>query len=440
MRQHSCRPVGFLAATLAALAIVCHAPALQAAGLGEARALSAVGEPLRVRIELVMAPGERPDAIKARVTSPSIDAASAAPAGNALTASVVATAEGKAGVMVRSAGTVYRPYVELIVAVSSPAGHSDRSFVVALPTVRPGIAAAGPARAAPVNTGVAVAPSPAAAPASAPAAVPSPAAPPTAAAAQVQSAAPPAQVEARAPVRPPQRQAAENAAPPPAAAAQPNHAEPNRSTRAGAARGERRSTPAEPPKSDGSVVISAIGDYATVSGDSGTSGAAQSRTYRALTPEEEASGQPASLQPETCCAPSPTSPPVQPPAGVPPQGPGDAASGVATGQQPVMHAEVPPQTTVQVAAAPAAPPTVDEPSDPDPASAAQPAPAQGAGDEMPAAAAAGKAQRPSTETPAGTPDAASGKRTWTYLELGLALLVLVLAGAVAYLALKRKAG
>jgi hypothetical protein len=185
------------------------------------------------------------------------------------------------------------------------------------------------------------------------------------------------------------------------------------------------------------VVISAIGDYATVSGDSGTPGAAQSRTYRALTPEEEASGQPAPLQPEACCAPSPTSPPVEAPAGVPPQGPGDAA----TGQQPVMHAEGPPQTTVQVAAAPAAPPPVVGPPAPDPASAAQAAPAQGAGDEMPAAAAAaGKAQPPSTETPAGTPDAVSGKGTWTYLELGLALLVLLLAGVVAYLTRKRKAG
>lgn len=417
------------------MAVACHAPALHAAGLGEARALSAIGEPLRVRIDLVMEPGERPDAIKARVASPSIDAGSATPAGNALTASVVATGEGKAGVVVRSAAPVYRPYVELIVALSSPAGRSDRSFVVALPPVRPGIAAPGPAAAGSARGGAM--PSPAAAPASAATPEPSPAAPP-AAAVPVQSVAPPPQVAAQAPLKPPQRQAVEKATPTPPTAAQQSHADTSRPTRAGTARGERRGTPAESPKSDGSVVISAIGDYATVTGDSGTPGATQSRTYRSVSPEEEASGQPAPSPPEAWHPAPATEPLAQVPAGVPPQGHAEAASGVATGQQPGMHAEVPPQTAVQVAAAPPAPPTVIEPPTPEPAGAAQTAPAEMPGDEMQAAA--GKSQAPSTATPAGTPDTASGKGTWTYLEMGLALLVLVLAALVAYLARKRKAG
>ncbi|MCK7501690.1 MAG: permease-like cell division protein FtsX [Comamonadaceae bacterium] len=229
--NNSCRPVRFLAASVALLAVACHSPALHAAALGEARALSAIGEPLRVRIDLVMEPGERPDAIKARVASPSIDAGSAAPAGNALTAAVVATGEGRAGVVVRSTGPVYRPYVELIVALSSPAGRSDRSFVVALPPVRPGIAAPGPAAAPGARD---AAPCRRLLPRRHPPPLrshPRPLRPPLPLC-RCGAWHRPLRSRRKRRVKPPQRQAAEKAAPPPLTAAQPTHAEPNRTRRA----------------------------------------------------------------------------------------------------------------------------------------------------------------------------------------------------------------
>lgn len=280
MRPRLCRSNRLRTASLALVLLVCHAPALRAAGLGEARPLSALGEPLRVGIDLMLEPGERLDEIQIRVSSPSVDSASGAAAGSAVTASAIATAEeGKANVLVRSRTPVFRPYVELFVAVSSPAGHSDRNFVVPLPPVRPGIAVPSPSAAVTANSAISAAPSPAAvaAPTPQPAAPPLHTEPAPAAPAPAQGMPLPSQT-----ATPLRRQAVGKIAPSPTAP--PPDAEANRTSQA---RTAHAGPPAESRKSDGTVLIKAIGDSATVIREGPIPGTTQSKTYGIVIPEED---------------------------------------------------------------------------------------------------------------------------------------------------------
>jgi Tfp pilus assembly protein FimV len=104
------------------------AGAAHSAGLGKAKVLSAAGEPLRVRIELILGPGDRPGRIRAAVASPSVPEDDA---GNQLSVTVDPAPYGRAALTVRSSAPMEDTPFELFVAVSSPAGRAQRSFNLA---------------------------------------------------------------------------------------------------------------------------------------------------------------------------------------------------------------------------------------------------------------------------------------------------------------------
>lgn len=111
------------------LMLVC-AGGAGAAGLGKAKVLSAPGEPLKVRIELILGPGDRPGRIRAAVASPAIPEDDES---NQLWVTVDPAPYGRAVLTVHSVAPVDAPSLELLVAVSSPAGRAQRSFDISVP-------------------------------------------------------------------------------------------------------------------------------------------------------------------------------------------------------------------------------------------------------------------------------------------------------------------
>ncbi len=156
------------AVAAAILLLLGHGGCVEAAGIGKAKVVSAAGDPLRVRVELILGPGDRPGRIKAAVASPEIPEDDES---NQLWVTVNPAPYGRASLTVRSIAPVEQTSLELLVAVSSPAGRAQRSFTIKVPqpTAAPAGDAAPPPQPTPVQpTGTN--PPPSAAPAPPPAA------------------------------------------------------------------------------------------------------------------------------------------------------------------------------------------------------------------------------------------------------------------------------
>jgi Tfp pilus assembly protein FimV len=123
-----------LAAAAGLLLMLAGAGSAGAAGLGKAKVVSTAGEPLRVRIELILGPGDRPGRIRAAVASPAIADDDES---NQLWVTVDPAPYGRAVLTVRSVAPVEAPSLELFVAVSSPAGRAQRSFDIPVPQPPP---------------------------------------------------------------------------------------------------------------------------------------------------------------------------------------------------------------------------------------------------------------------------------------------------------------
>lgn len=139
--------------------LLAQANAVDAAGLGKAQVLSAPGQILNVRVELIMGLGDKPRGIKAAVASPAIPKDDPE---NMLYATVESLPRGRAQLTVRSIEPVNHPKLDLVVAVSSRAGRAYREYPLVLLTPK------ADKRAAPEKTSAdSAAPAPAAAQAAA---------------------------------------------------------------------------------------------------------------------------------------------------------------------------------------------------------------------------------------------------------------------------------
>jgi len=114
--------------------LLAQAGATEAAGLGTAKVISGPGELLKVRIELILGPGDRRSKIQAAVASPAIPEDDS---DNQLWVTVDPAPYGRAALTVRSIAPADKERMELVVAVSSPAGRAYRSYDLALPRPHP---------------------------------------------------------------------------------------------------------------------------------------------------------------------------------------------------------------------------------------------------------------------------------------------------------------
>jgi Tfp pilus assembly protein FimV len=118
-------PAPFSPAAVAIFMLLTFAASAHAAGLGKAKVLSSTGELLKVRVELILGPGDRPGRIKAAVASPAIPEHDEE---NQLWVTVDPAPYGRAVLTVRSVAPIHDSRLALLVAVSSPAGRAYRSF------------------------------------------------------------------------------------------------------------------------------------------------------------------------------------------------------------------------------------------------------------------------------------------------------------------------